>query len=49
MIIEACLKFNGKADEGTITLLSGKRDVMKNYIRKVAVKPDLEGCLGVLQ
>lgn len=49
MIIEACLKFNGKTDEGTITLLSRKRDVIKNYIRNMAVKPDLEGCLGVLQ
>lgn len=43
VIIEACLEFNGKTDEGAMSSLRGKRSVMKNYAPKVAVKPDLEG------
>lgn len=49
MIIEACLEFNEKTNEGVMSSLRGKRSVMKNYVPKVAVKPDLEGCLGVQQ
>lgn len=47
MIIKACVKFIGKTDEGAITSSRGRRGVMKNYVPKVMVKLNLEGCLGV--
>ena len=47
MIIKACIKFIGKTDEGAITSLRCRWGVMKNYVPKVMVKLNLEGCLGV--
>lgn len=47
MVIGACLKFNEKTNKGAITLLRDERGVMKNYVPKMTIKPDLAECLGV--